>query len=183
MTCVVGIAVPGRGTVIAFDSLGGGDGRARIRRDRKGAKLQPWLALGYTTSYRFGQILTHHLDLGSSAPADPYDWAVTAFVPAARAALRDHGGLKRENEVDAGGDVLLGVRDRILVVHSDFQVAELAAGFNAVGSGTDEALAAMWSLTRNTTLAPRRIAVKALEAASEWTVYVRPPWHVLGTRA
>ena len=37
MTCVVGLSAPGKGTVVAFDSLAGSNGRISVRRDLKGA--------------------------------------------------------------------------------------------------------------------------------------------------
>lgn len=179
MTCVVGISTPGKGALIGFDSLAGGNGVYKIRRDPKGAKLTPWLALGYTTSFRFGQILTHYLEY-KTAPADPYEWAIRDLVPQMRKLLGEHGWLTKNSEQEQGGDVLLAVRDRILVVHSDFQVAEAAQGWSAIGSGEHHAAGALYA-TRDKT--PRTSARTALEAAENASTTVRRPWHFLETKA
>lgn len=179
MTCVVGIANPGRGSLVAFDSLSGSNGTYRIRRDPKGAKLAPWLAFGYTTSYRFGQILAHYLTVGVK-PEDPYEWAVREFVPEMRRVLGEHGWLKTENGREDAGTVVVACRDRVFTIHDDFQVAELEFGYAACGSGEYHAYGALHALRGET---PRRQAIRALEAAEAGSVWVRRPWHVLEVRA
>ncbi len=72
MTCIVGVAEPGKGAVVGFDSLGALGWAKTVRADDKGAQLTPWLAFAYTTSYRFGQILAHHLTFETDPPADPF---------------------------------------------------------------------------------------------------------------
>lgn len=180
MTCVVGISDPGRGALLAFDSCGGAGGRATPRLDTKGSLIRPWLAVGYTTSYRFGQILTHHLDIQEEPPGDPYEWAVRTLVPEIQAKLSEHQWLKKDGERAEAGDAIFAVRDRILCVQSDLQVSESARGYDACGSGQDEALGALFA--RRFGRAEERARV-ALEAAAEMTVYVRPPWHFLRTAA
>jgi hypothetical protein len=179
VTCVVGISTPGKGSLIAFDSLAGSNGTYSIRRDPKGAKLAPWLAFGYTTSYRFGQILAHYLPVGGK-PDDPFEWAVRTLVPDMRKALAEHGWLKTESGREEAGNVVFGIRDRVVTVQSDFQVAELAYGYVACGSGEYHALGALHALSG---APPRRHAIAALEAAEAGSAWVRRPWHVLEVKA
>lgn len=179
MTCVVGIARPGKGALIAFDSLAGGSGTYSIRRDPKGAKITPWFAFGFTTSYRFGQILAHHLNLGKK-PDDPYDWAVRELVPKARELLTTHGWLKTENGREEAGEAIIAVRDRVFSLQADFQIAERGDGYAACGSGEDFALGALHVLRGKPA---RQSAIRALEAAEAGSAWVRPPWYVLETRA
>lgn len=179
MTCVVGIATPGKGSLLAFDSLAGSNGTYSIRRDPKGAKLAPWFAFGYTTSYRFGQILAHHLELGTK-PADPYEWAIKELVPQIRELLGKHGWLKVESGREDAGTAVLAVRDRIFKLHDDLQIAELESGYAACGSGEYHAYGALHALRNQP---PRKAAIGALEAAEAGNVWVRRPWHVLEVRA
>ena len=175
MTCVIGIR-QSSGALIAFDSFSRGSDSLTIpRADLKGGKLTPWLALGYTYSYRFGQILTHHLEVQKPS-GDTFGWMVRTFVPEMRRALKEHGWLKRENEREEAGQAIVAVGSRIFVVHTDFQIQEPALDYVSVGAGADVALGALF--IQNDADAKTR-AQRALEAAELFTAYVRRPWHFL----
>ena len=179
MTCVIGIRQE-HGALIAFDSFSGGNGSLTIpRSDPKGGKLAPWLALGYTFSYRFGQILTHHVTVPEKPKGNSFDWMVTMFVPAVRAALKEHGWLKIENEREEAGQAIIAVGSRIFVVHTDFQIQEPALDYVSVGAGDDVALGALYICNGASAKVNAR---KALEAAEMFTDSVRPPWHFLTVR-
>lgn len=182
MTCVIGIRGD-EGAVIAFDSFSGNDSRVMVRRDLKGAQLSPEIAFGYTWSYRYGQIIAHHLDL-PDVEGDEHAWVVTAFVPAMRAALAEHGFLKKENEREESGQLVLAVRNRVFLVESDHAVCESAANYVACGSGEPYAEAAIASLQKaNVELADEALATIALQTAAKLNRSVRAPWHLLRTTA
>lgn len=181
MTCVVGIANPTKGALIAFDSLASTGHSCIVRADLKGCKFAPWLAFGYTTSYRYGQIISTYLEPGRK-PDDPYDWALRELVPQLRTLLRDHGWLKvSDTHREEAGDCLFAVRDRVLHISSDFQVAEAINGWNAVGSGSPEARGVLHALARSRPA--KHAATAALEAAAYLDPGVSAPFHYLTTRA
>lgn len=145
MTCIVGIKTE-TGVLLGGDTQGSSGWDSRERVDGKVFALGKHrrVAIGFTSSYRMGQILRFHLELPTlDADADAYEWAVMRFVPAARSVLKHHGYVKIENSREESGTFLLAVRNRLLSVYDDFQVAEAAAPFAACGCGENYALGAL----------------------------------------
>ena len=145
MTCIVGWT-DGVQMVMGADSLAASAWDVRVRRDPKLFRLAqqggPSSLIGFTSSYRMGQLLMG-LTLPSDLTADPFAWMVDQFIPAVRMRLKDGGYTKIENTREAGGTFLMAYRGRIFEVCDDFQVAENAAGFAAIGCGAAYALGAL----------------------------------------
>jgi len=191
VTVVVGL-VHGNGVLLGADSVGvNGHGDRTIRADPKVFNLSQAIAVGYTSSFRMGQLLRYHLpdDIRTSGRAgDHYEWAVCKFVPAVRAALKSHGYAKVDNNVETGGAFLLAVYDRLFRVESDFQVAEAADCYDAVGAGGDVALGALAALRTQSFASSdgavlREVAELALKAACHHNVYCAPPFVFAETQA
>lgn len=191
MTCIVGIR-HATGVLLAGDSVGvNGGGSAQMRKDPKVFRLNRHVAIGYTSSFRMGQLLRFNLSLpaivdavGDKRSDDAFEWAVKEFVPACRTAFRD-GGYGTVTP-DVGGFFLLAVRDRLFEIQSDYQVAEPVPSYVSTGSGEDIALGALHVLAgpngKSLTAAKaREIATKALEAAVFHSAYVRPPFEFVET--
>lgn len=180
MTCIVGIRDERAGVaVVAGDSAGVGGYDLDIRRDPKVFRIGDEVALGFTSSYRMGQILRFHVDLTPipRRDQDPYAWAVTRFVPAARAALKEHGYVKVESGVEQGGTFVLAVGGSLFTVQSDFQVAEVADEYVAVGCGGSIATGALWA-TRGWSGDLEGRARRVLDAASHHSAGVQGPYVV-----
>jgi len=170
LTCIVGIKTP-TGVLIGGDTQGSSGWDSRERQDAKVFRLgtKRRLAVGFTSSYRMGQILRFHLTPPEIHPdCDEYGWAVGDFVPAAREVLKSHGYVKIENSREESGTFLLAVRGRLFQVHDDLQVAEHAAPFDACGCGENYAIGAFHVL-EGAKMAPRRKAQIALEAAARFS--------------
>lgn len=101
---------------------------------------------GFTSSYRFGQILEHGLQdpVVPENPADVYRWLITVLVPDIKAALKD-------SDYEGGGNCLIGVRGQLWELQTDFSVLRSVKGYAAVGSGYEYALG---SLTTSFNLLP-----------------------------
>jgi hypothetical protein len=84
-------------------------------------------------------------------------------------------GIEHRSEQEQGGTFLVGLADRLYVVHSDFQIARSADGYAAVGSGDDIALGSLHG-TRGR--APRWRINAALSAAAHHSSVVTPPFVV-----
>ncbi len=192
MTCIVGIRHD-KGVVLAGDSVGVDDGGgADMRRDPKTFAINRHVAIGYTSSFRMGQLLRYNLALpaivdaiGEKRTEDAFQWAVQEFIPACRQTFKE-GGYLKENGREEGGCFLLAVRDRLFEVHSDFQVAEPDPQYVATGSGEPYALGALHALVGPTAgpvseKVAREVAGKALDAAVFHSAYVRPPYVFVGT--
>lgn len=170
MTCIVGVRTD-RGVLLGGDTQGSGGWDQRDRRDDKVFILgtNRRVAVGFTSSYRMGQILRFHLNLPAlDADVDEYEWAVTKFIPAAREVLKTHGYVKIDNNREESGTFLLAVRDRLFQVQNDLQVAEMVAPFDACGCGSDYALGALHVLD-GLKVSPKQKTRMALEAAARWS--------------
>ena len=73
------------------------------------------------------------------------------------------------------GTFLVGVRGRLFAIYSDYQVAEEALDYMAVGSGEDIALGALYA-TADLGLSPRARMRIALKAAARFKPGVNGPF-------
>lgn len=175
MTCIVGVADGGQ-VWMGGDSVGGGDGwQVRLRLDPKVHKVGEFL-LGFTTSFRMGQLLAHAF----TAPRrqigqDVFAFMVAEFVPAVRRCFETGGWAASHNGVHEGGEFLVGHAGRLFCIHSDFQVAEYAEQVAAIGCGSSFALGAMWAC--GDFGAAERVDI-GLKAAAHFSGGVRAPFTV-----
>ena len=137
--------------------------------------------LGYTTSFRMGQILAHHVALPamtwrpSSVESNVEAYVVQRIVPVVRGAFRDGGWAKKENEREQGGTFIVACKGRLFGVWDDFSVIEPTSGYEAVGSGRYEALGALYATEG---MAARERVETALRAAEHFNGTVRGPFVV-----
>lgn len=195
MTCIVGVEWEG-GVVLGADSCGSAGGKTVLRADEKlyrveqetadgEAKRREELLLGFTSSYRMGQILRWRLELPyCPAGMTELEYMQTRFVDAVRKALADGGWLEKKDERESAGHFLAAWRGRLYHVEGDLQVGRYVNGYDATGSGC---LAALGSLHTSHEDHPAhedqppdgraRVRVKlALMAAEEHDAYVRRPF-------
>lgn len=132
------------------------------------------IGVGYTTSWRFGQLLTYHLHPPIDHTSDALEYLVKELVPQARDALKDGGWLKIKNERQQGGSALIAYRGRLFEMQSDFSVLENIEPWAATGSGEDYALGAM-SVTQSEA---EGIVEDGLKAAATFAPGVMPPFHI-----
>jgi len=173
MTCIVGL-VHGAKVYIGGDSAGVGGYSLTVRADRKVFRNGDFV-MGFTTSFRMGQLLRHALVPPKRYPdADIDKFMVTDFVNAVRDCLKSGGYAERHNEAEHGGVFLVGYAGRLFRIDRDYQVGEAADGFDAVGCGHELAQGAMYA---NRTGEPLERLRVALEAAERFSAGVRGPFH------
>lgn len=183
MTLIVGIKTKG-GVLLAADSLASNGHTKRERADAKYYAYNKRVAIGYTTSYRFGQIASWHVSPGKpKRDDDEFEWAVKTYIPALRAALKDHGWLKTKDGQEEGGSLLLAVRGRLFSVESDLQISEDDYGYMAVGSGAQVAFGALYATREDVTLTPEARSWIAYLAAKDVIPGVGGNWHYVRTVA
>jgi ATP-dependent protease HslVU (ClpYQ) peptidase subunit len=178
MTCIVGLLDDGD-IYIGGDSAGVGGYALHVRADQKVFRNGPFL-MGFTTSFRMGQLLRYKLTppehpyiAGTGKRMDTYKYMVTHFVDAVRQCLKDGGYASKDKEVEEGGTFLVGYDGRLFEIESDYQVAEQAVEFHAVGCGDQIALGSLYSSRGRP---PKERVVMALEAAERFSPYVRGPF-------
>lgn len=180
MTAVVGIVEDGI-VWLGGDSAGVGGLSMQTRSDPKVFKNGEFV-IGYTTSFRMGQILQHHL-----TPPLPFEgqvgmeYIVKRFVPAVKEQLKSHGFQTSSDGRDIGGTFLVGYRGDLYEVADDYQVARVRQRYHAVGCGCDLALGSLFTTNGFAICARERIKL-ALQAASEFSAVVRPPFTIISTK-
>lgn len=108
------------------------------------------LAIGYTTDFRFGQILQAHLTskLSDHDPFSSYastvDFVLLSLIPAMRTVLKDQGYATIDNNHETSGFALLAFSSgETYRLNSDYGITRSAFGFDAVGCGSDYAIGAL----------------------------------------
>lgn len=174
MTCIVGF-VEGDTIWMGGDSAGVSGWDLVIRADQKVFRNGP-MVLGFTTSFRMGQLLRHALtipDRPASMDLDKY--MVTVFVDAVRECLKSKGWAEKTNEQEKGGEFLVGYESRLFAVHADYQIAAPVSQCYAIGSGGPFAMGALVATPH---LKGRKRIEGALKAAEQCSAGVRGPFHV-----
>ena len=159
------------------DSAGVAGYALQGRVDPKLYRVGPML-LGFTSSFRMGQLLGHRLKVPDHDPR----WAIEKymaidFVDAVRQCLKDGGFAKKLNEVEEGGTFLVAYMGRIFAVEGDYQVGEQHQPYAAVGCGFDLALGSLHTTAQiEGTWGPQDRLRMALEAAETFSAGVRRPF-------
>lgn len=178
MTCVV--ALRHKKTIyMGCDSAGVGGWYSR--QDRTDPKIYRVgaMLIGFTTSFRMGQLLGYSLTLPHHHPDIAIEkYMVTAFVDAARTCLKTGGWAEKDKEQEKGGNFLAAYKGRIFEIQSDYQVAERQEPYSAVGCGHDLALGSLYSSAKHGGIEPRARVELALEAASAFSAGVFPPFRI-----
>lgn len=179
MTCIVGLVDSGQ-VWLGGDSAASGGYSLTVRADPKVFTIGAFV-MGFTTSFRMGQLLRYQFTPPLHDPAkDTFTYMVADFVEGVRTCLKNGGYTRVESNVERGGQFLVGYQGRLFTVESDFQIGESLAGYDAVGSGQDLALGALYATSASPPA--ERIQI-ALQAASEFNSAVRGPFTVVTTPA
>jgi len=183
MTCIIGLKHNGV-TYIGGDSLGSNGYTKTLRSDKKVFKLQDTnnAILGYTSSFRMGQLLMYATDLidKRDEPDIDHKYLVTKFVPNI-INLFENGGFARNRSGEKyGGTFLLGYKNKLYKVDNDFQVGESFDNYEACGSGEDFALGSLYA-TEKLDMSPEERIKLALQAASKFSTSVSAPYYIVNT--
>jgi hypothetical protein len=188
MTCIVGLVADGI-VYMGGDRAAVTDHYVHVGGDPKIFAYGDYV-MGYTTSFRMGQIGQYHFK-----PPPPRSHAHSAavvmchmvqdFVPALRAVMKDHGFLETKDGVEKAGTWLVGVRGQLFKIQDDFSVMRSESGYQAVGSGAVNAIASLWQSDDERSgkyhFLPQRRVEMALEAAAEHVGSVRGPFDYFQT--
>lgn len=180
MTCIVGLEHEGY-VYIGGDSASV-DGSYQIFESgiEKVFKNGPML-MGYTTSWRMGQLLRYAVTPPDHDPRhDDMRYLVVDFVDTIRASFKQKGWLTKESDADVGGDFLLGYKDKLYRVSSDFQVNPNRCGYGACGCGERYALGVLHDIKNNAKkVVPEDAVRRALEAAAYHSAGVVGPFLIM----
>lgn len=179
MTCIVGFT-KNKKVYMGADSAGVGNLSIRTRVDEKVFINGPFI-MGYTTSYRMGQLLrfTFKPPKQKKTQTD-YAYMCTTFITAIIKCFKDNHYAKVDNAVVKGGEFMVGYKSNLYNIQGDFQVGRLAVNYMACGCGEDYALGSMYSsLLYDPNVEPKKLLIDALRAAEEFSSGVRGPYKIL----
>lgn len=179
MTCIAAIIDQKGVGHIACDSVGSNYHTKGVYTNRKIFTVSDML-IGFTGSYRMGQILEHQLALPAATVGQEFEsWLYVDFVEEVRKVLKNNGYLHVENNEEVGGTFLIVVAGRIFTVQEDLSLLESLDSFEACGSGEDYARATMNAAINHGITKPRRILTEAIEAATKYVPSVGGDIHIL----
>ncbi len=174
MTCIIGVVEKNK-VYIGADSAGVAGLDIVTRKDSK-VFLNGEFLIGYTTSFRMGQILRYSFNPPKPREGvSPYRYMCTEFIDTLISSLKEKGFAKVDNNEIRGGNFLVGYRGSLFEIASDFQVGEVLKNYVSVGCGCSYALGSMYS-TEKSSKDPKSRIVIALEAAQEFSAGVREPF-------
>lgn len=179
MTCIVAVK-EGNNLYFGADSKAGSPttGEGYTVSTPKVFRVGEYL-VGYTISFRAGQVIHHDVDW-PAPPADlPPDqlesFMVREVVPRLRNALRDGGAVKISEGVEQGAHFLIGLRGQLFSVGLDFSAVSMPADYVAIGSGRHNAYGALHAVA-DLQMAPEDRIRRALAAAASYTMNVGGPF-------
>jgi len=185
MTCIVGYIEKNKTETIIYlggDSSGVYGTHITLREDPKVFKKGNKFLIGFTSSFRMGQLLM-------SSKFEPpkqkekqteLDYMITDFVDEVRKVFDENGYMKKENNQEEGGIFIVAYKDKLYQIESDFQVGVNILPYDACGSGEDYAKGALYSLVNFSTLTNgEKIVEKALEASANFNSAVSKPFNIV----
>lgn len=173
MTCIIGLEDRGR-IWMGCDSAAAASWDIRVSKVNKIFRLGD-LAVGFTSSWRMGQILRYQVKIDPQEKETDESYMVTKVVESIREAFKAHGYSKIEDNQESGGTLLVGCKGKIYTIYSDYQVNRFDEGYSAIGCGSGYALGAMRSLEG---LPPKKRIRKALEISAHFSNGVTEPFRI-----
>jgi ATP-dependent protease HslVU (ClpYQ) peptidase subunit len=178
MTCIIGVVRKDK-VYIGGDSAGVSGLNVTIRKDVKVFKVGKFV-IGCTSSFRMIQVLQYSFSPPKVKSKDIMKYMCTDFVDSIRTIFKEKGfGSTGGSDGDEGGVFLIGYKNRLFCIQSDYQVEECVNGFNAIGCGKYYALGALKLLGENTK--PRKAIKEALKISTYFNGGVRPPFIIENT--
>lgn len=178
MTCIVGL-ISNSKVLMGFDRAVTMGGEERTSAMPKAARKGQFI-IGCSGSVRAANLalfefdpprLYEGVDMGAYMAKD--------FVDSLRQVIGNAGARTKKDEVESFGCwLLVGVKERLFIVASDFSVVEVQEPYQSIGSGSSYALGALYA---NAHLEPDKRILQALEAAEKFSTGVAGPFEIITT--
>ena len=156
MTCIIA-HTDGVSSFIAGDKLGSNGFTKTVQTEPKVfekefiklhddglTRTKEVMALGYTTSFRMGQLLNYNLNLPEQDASQTFSqYLVIKVIPIILQMFKEEWGARDASQDVGGGQFIILHNHTIYEVQEDFSVLQPKTRITAVGSGTYHAIAAM----------------------------------------
>lgn len=176
MTCIIGFIKDNK-IYMGGDSAGVGGLNVTLRKDPKVFRNGKFI-IGYTSSFRMGQLLRFKLKVPKQTMKDDYQYMCTTFIDAVRKCLKVGGYTTVNNNEEIIGNFLVGYKGKLYEISHNLQVGESYEKYDSVGCGECYAKGALKNL-ENLDLSPEEIILRALETAVHFSGGVRPPFTII----
>ena len=179
MTCIIGVEENGK-AYIGADSAAGSSNLVQQISSMPKIFKKNGVIFAYTSSFRMGQILQYHVEFPEQVlieSKNPFDFAIE-FAETARDAFKKFGYSEISNNSETGGIFIIGIKDKVFEIQSDFSVLHSDDGVMANGCGIEYAYGALY-VSRE--LEAKKRILSALEASSHYSPFVKPPFIVMDT--
>ena len=172
MTCVVGMAKDGI-VYMGADKQGSGSYGSICERIDNKVFIKDKFIIGFTTSYRMGQLLKYKFEPPVDTRTEIMEYMVIDFIEEIRKIFKENGYSTVSNNEETGGVFLVGYKGRLFRIDNDYQVGESSYYYDAVGSGQDIALGSICSLlSYGAKMTPQEILTTSLLSANRFNAYV-----------
>lgn len=180
MTCIVGIVFDNR-VYMGADSYGSNGYSGGTVLNPK-CFISGEFIIGCTSTFRLIDVLRYKLVIPKIHPDDQADadkYMRTTFIDAVRKCLTENGHLSKNTDgLESGGNFLVGYKNGLYEVQSDFSVLTVPIWGHSVGSGENSARGSLYT-TKDMQLTPEQRITTALESASSTVPSVRPPFVII----
>jgi ATP-dependent protease HslVU (ClpYQ) peptidase subunit len=187
MTCIIGVIdKKNKKVYMGADSCASNGQSKIIRKDMKMFKPEcnPNFLVGFTTSYRMGQLLMYGEDdifpteehLSEEKYEINHNYIVADIIPKIQKLFTESGF----GTMEEGGEFLLAYKDSLFRIYCDFQVEETALDYNSCGCGEYYAEGSLFALKNSKKDIVNKIHT-GLQSATYFSVGVQPPFYIMNT--
>lgn len=179
MTCIVAIKHDNE-IWIGGDSAAFRDDERTSRADEKVFKHGEFL-FGYSGSFRVGQLVRYAFNPPkNNKQKSDMEYMVVDFVDSLRFLLEEKGKLLKDESGDSyDSEIVVGFRNKIYVIESDFNVSTSTEKYVVSGSGSAYALGALYVLDENDNIKPKDKVEIALKASAQYCPSVKAPFTIM----
>lgn len=183
MTCIVAYKDETTGHIyVGADSGGYAENSLLVVRKDPKIFIKGKFIFGYSGSFRDGQILMNRFNPAPQIKGQSdFSYMCTYVVDNIVHVLKEAGRVNKESdyaEVESG--IIIVYNGEIYAVYQDLQVEMLEANYNAVGSGADFALGALYVLHEFDIPAEQKVDI-AVKAACSFSPSVKEPVKIIST--
>ena len=181
MTCIVGLEHKNK-VYLGCDSVAS-DGYVKYAIHGSKIFTTGPLTIGYTSSFRFADILQYDLNLPLRTENDGDDrkFLVSVVVKTIREALSKGGFNHINNSKESGGTCLIAYKNKLYKMQDDYSITKTDDGYDSCGSGSYFALGALAATQGKSTpiFLPKDRVKVAIEAAIKHCATVTGPVHIV----
>lgn len=177
MTCVIGLIKDNK-VFMGSDSASSNESIQFTKTNPK-IFIKDEMIFGCTTSFRMINLLQYQFKIPFYVKNISVDEYInTVFIEKIRKLFGDSGFTSIENNVETGGEFIVGFKNNLYHIEPDFQIGKHLDSFVCVGSGMEYAYGAMKILIKNKEMNGIKMITEALKASEYYNPFVRRPFKI-----